>query len=96
MVAGGIAHGATPVGNLGDITPSQLRALTPEHIQAMRWEKELDEKNRYLTDEELDAMFPPEGYKILETPADYVPVRTPARKYQTTPGPGGMKTILLL
>lgn len=34
-------------------------------VQAHVWrmEKEIDDKNRPLTDEELDALFPP-GYKV--------------------------------
>lgn len=39
-------------------------SMTPEQLQAWRWEREIDERNRPLTDEELDAMFP-EGYKVL-------------------------------
>lgn len=35
--------------------------MTPELAQQMRWERELDERNRPLTDEDLDAMFPPSG-----------------------------------
>ncbi|CAN0407411.1 unnamed protein product, partial [Hapterophycus canaliculatus] len=35
--------------------------MTPELAQQMRWERELDERNRPLTDEDLDAMFPPAG-----------------------------------
>ena len=38
--------------------------MTPEQIEAFRWEKEIDERNRPLTDEELDAMFPFDGYKV--------------------------------
>jgi splicing factor 3B subunit 1 len=41
----------------------QFVPQTPEQIQAQRWEREIDERNRPLTDEELDAMFPP-GYKV--------------------------------
>lgn len=37
-------------------------------MQAMRWEREVQERNRPLADEELDAMLPSEGYKILEPP----------------------------
>ena len=46
-------------------TPSaaQLAQMTPEQMQAFRWEREIDERNRPLMDEELDAMFPP-GYKV--------------------------------
>lgn len=39
-----------------------LMSMTPEQLQAWRWEREIDERNRPLTDDELDAMFP-EGYK---------------------------------
>ena len=38
--------------------------MTPEQVQAWRWEKELDERNRPLSDEELDALFPQDGYKV--------------------------------
>ena len=31
--------------------------MTPELAQRMRWEREVDERNRPLTDEELDAMI---------------------------------------
>ncbi|CAF3330019.1 unnamed protein product [Rotaria sp. Silwood1] len=80
---------ATPVGtraiNLQTPTPSQVQ-MTPEQMQAYRWEREIDERNRPLSDEELDAMFPP-GYKILPPPASYIPIRTPARKLTATPTP---------
>ncbi|XP_072037887.1 splicing factor 3B subunit 1-like isoform X2 [Amphiura filiformis] len=86
--------GKTPVGPsaMGMVTPSStaLRIMTPEQLQAWRWEKEIDERNRPWSDEELDAMFP-EGYKVLQPPAGYVPIRTPARKLTATPTPmGGM------
>lgn len=63
-----------------------LLSMTPEQLQAYRWEREIDERNRPLTDDELDAMFPP-GYKVLQPPAGYVPIRTPARKLTATPTP---------
>jgi len=82
--------GVTPVGNkaMGMATPSpaQMMQMTPEQMQAFRWEREIDERNRPLSDEELDAMFPP-GYKILQPPAGYIPIRTPARKLTATPTP---------
>jgi splicing factor 3B subunit 1 len=40
---------------------------------------------RALTDEELDAILPNEGYVVLEPPAGYVPLRTPSRKLEATP-----------
>jgi len=42
--------------------------MTPEQLQAYRWEREIDERNRPLTDDELEALFP-SGYKILQPPA---------------------------
>ncbi|KAL5981994.1 Splicing factor 3B subunit 1 [Asimina triloba] len=86
--------GVTPVGGIDLATPTpgaiNLRgALTPEQYNLLRWEKDIEERNRPLTDEELDAMFPQEGYKILDPPASYVPIRTPARKLLATPTPLG-------
>ena len=68
----------------------QLASMTPEQMQAWRWERELDERNRPLSDEDLNALFPQEGYKILKPPASYQPIRTPARKLTATPTPMGM------
>ncbi|CAN4110704.1 unnamed protein product [Withania somnifera] len=68
--------GVTPVGVLELATPTpdaiNLRGpLTPEQYNLMRWEKDIEERNQPVTDEELDAMFPQEGYKILDPPASY-------------------------
>ena len=61
---------ATPAGalamGLATPTPMAAGAMTPEQMQSWRWERELDERNRPLTDEELDALFPQEGYKVEE------------------------------
>lgn len=61
---------ATPAGTMAMQlqTPStaQLGSMTPEQMQAWRWERELDERNRPLSDEELDALFPQEGYKVRQ------------------------------
>ncbi|OMO63584.1 Armadillo-like helical [Corchorus olitorius] len=87
-----LTPGVTPFGgtNLQTPTPSNFRGpMTPEQYNLLRWEKDIDERNRPLTDEELDAMFPQEGYKILDPPASYVPIRTPARKLLATPTPIG-------
>jgi len=60
--------GKTPMGPgaMGMFTPSPgqlFSSMTPEQLQAYRWEREIDERNRPLTDDELDALFPP-GYKV--------------------------------
>ncbi|XP_050264513.1 uncharacterized protein LOC126708689 [Quercus robur] len=89
-----VTPGVTPVGGLDLATPTpgaiNLRgAITPEQYNLLRWEKDIEDRNRPLTDEELDAMFPQDGYKILDPPASYVPIRTPARKLLATPTPMG-------
>jgi len=82
--------GVTPIGNkamqMATPTPGHLMAMTPEQMQAYNWQKEIDNRNRPLTDDDLDSMFP-EGYKVLQPPAGYVPIRTPARKLIATPTP---------
>ncbi|KRZ79897.1 Splicing factor 3B subunit 1, partial [Trichinella papuae] len=89
---GGITpSGVTPIGTLamGLATPTPghaFTAMTPEQLQAFRWEREIDERNRPLSDDELEALFPP-GYKILPPPVGYIPIRTPARKLTATPTP---------
>eukprot|EP01101_Sappina_pedata_P005916 TRINITY_DN2821_c0_g1_i1.p1 TRINITY_DN2821_c0_g1~~TRINITY_DN2821_c0_g1_i1.p1 ORF type:complete len:1165 (+),score=432.75 TRINITY_DN2821_c0_g1_i1:32-3496(+) len=83
----GFDGGVTPFG--AGMTPSHNPniPMTPEQVHAMRWEREIDERNRELTDEELNEMFPKDGYAIVTPPASYVPIRTPARKLMSTPSP---------
>ena len=100
-LGGMMTPGATPVGPLDAQTPAAggmlgplgaagpAGSMTPEQIQQMRWEGEIEERNRPLTDDDLDGMFPPQGYKIIKPPDNYVPIRTPARKLMATPTPGG-------
>lgn len=47
-----------------------------------RWAKELEIRNRYLSDEELDSLLPSEGYKIVDPPSSYIP---PPTKIMSTP-----------
>jgi splicing factor 3B subunit 1 len=49
-----------------------MALMTPEQVQALRVQTEMDERNRPLTDEDLDAMFPQDGYKILDPPSTCV------------------------
>ena len=44
-------------------TPGHVMSMTPEQMQAWTWQREIDERNRPLSDDELDAMFP-SGYKV--------------------------------
>lgn len=40
-----------------------------------------------MSDSELDDIFPANGYKVLDPPPSYVPIRTPQRKLLSTPTP---------
>ncbi|KAJ4290122.1 U2 snRNP component prp10 [Collariella sp. IMI 366227] len=79
------APSATPVGNVGLATPMHPSqgAVLPTAFGT--------DSGRYmpLSDEELDAMLPgaEQGYKILEPPPGYAPVRAPAHKLQAPPTP---------
>ena len=44
---------------------SQLIPQTPEQMQAQRWEREIDDRNRPMTEDDLDALFPA-GYKVIK------------------------------
>jgi splicing factor 3B subunit 1 len=89
-----LSTGPTPAGamamQMATPTPGHLGTMTPEQLQAYRWEQEIDFRNRPLSDEELDSMLPTEGYKVLDPPANYHPIRTPVRKLTATPTPVGM------
>ena len=87
--------GVTPAGAVAMkmATPSTAQvggSVTPEQMQAWRWERKLDERNRPLADDDLDVVFPQEGYEILKPPAGYQPIRIPACKLMATPTPMGM------
>ncbi|XP_048334089.2 uncharacterized protein LOC125423547 [Ziziphus jujuba] len=82
----------TPQGGVELATPMPGAINLSEHHNfnlLMRWERDIEDRNRPLTDEDLDAMLPTgdEGYKILDPPVSYVPIRTPARKLLATPTP---------
>ncbi|KKZ63499.1 hypothetical protein EMCG_02230 [[Emmonsia] crescens] len=77
---------ATPVGNEGLATPMHpSQAAAP--VTPLAFGTDISSRNAPLSDEELDLMLPSEGYKILEPPPGYAPIRTPARKLTSTPAP---------
>ncbi|EDN08121.1 U2 snRNP component HSH155 [Histoplasma mississippiense (nom. inval.)] len=77
---------ATPVGNEGLATPIHpSQAAAP--VAPLTFGTDISSRNAPLSDEELDLMLPSEGYKILEPPPGYAPIRTPARKLMSTPAP---------
>lgn len=79
---------ATPVGNQGLATPmhpSQAGAATP----AVGFGADVPGQVVGWSDEELDIMLPGEadGYKVLDPPPGYEPIRTQARRLTATPAP---------
>jgi splicing factor 3B subunit 1 len=59
--------------------------MTPDVAKRLRYEQEIQIRNKPWSDEELDAMLPPTGYKIMEPPPGYVPNRTQQSKLLSTP-----------
>ena len=42
-------------------------------------------RSRYMSDAELDALLPSTGYRIVDPPPDYAPIRTGAHKLMDVP-----------
>ncbi len=79
---------ATPVaGSLAAAMMTPTGALSGEALQAARLEREIEARNRPLSDADLDELLPKKGYKVVEAPAGYVPVRSDAAKLLATPTP---------
>ena len=68
----------------GQETPPALISAQAQFIQN-RLDREMAERNKPWTDEDLNAVLPLDGYKILDPPEDYKPVRTAAHKLTGTP-----------
>uniref|UniRef100_J3LCV6 Splicing factor 3B subunit 1 domain-containing protein n=1 Tax=Oryza brachyantha TaxID=4533 RepID=J3LCV6_ORYBR len=88
---GDTTPGPTPLDAASLATPPPCRIApgpaTPEQYQLLRRERDIEERNTPLADDQLDTILPQQGYKILQPPASYRPVRTPARKLLATPTP---------
>ena len=81
----------TPADFLQGITATPSTPTTPDQIQNMRIQHDIYERNKPLTDPELDDILPSVGFRILDTPKDYEPIRTPARLWGPSPTPGPME-----
>lgn len=78
-----LAMNSTPVSaGLAAHTP-----LTAELANQLRWEQQIERRNRPMTDAELDELLPKTGFKVVPMPTSYKPIRTPARKLLATPTP---------
>lgn len=61
---------------------------TPDQIQSLRIQYDIYERNRQMTDLELNQILPTNGYRICDPPKNYEPMRTPARLWGPSPTPG--------
>ena len=82
---------ATPVGQAGLATPMHPSQSAPV-MMPTTFGTDISSRNAAISDEELDLMLPSEGYKILDPPPGYAPIRTAARKAMATPAPVGSST----
>ena len=66
----------------GENAGASMPLMTPELYQQIKIDREIAYRNRPLSDAELDAMLPgtSDGYRVVNPPAGYDPIRTPARK----------------
>lgn len=80
------AAGETPKRSRWDQTPVASNGgdvpMTPIIMNAPGFMQE-DKHNRYLTDEELDAVLPTSGYSIVTPPPGYAPMVAPRRLMAT-------------
>jgi splicing factor 3B subunit 1 len=89
-----VGPGETPKRSRWDQTPASAAPdapMVPIIMNAPGFMQE-DKHNRYLTDEELDAVLPATGYAIVTPPPGYAPMVAP-RKLMATPisEPGGFQ-----
>lgn len=74
----------TPVGGVSTATPALGSILaTPTAATPVSALTQEEVRNRYLSDAELDAILPSEGYVIVEPPPGYAPARS--HKLSATP-----------
>lgn len=81
---------STPAPASAAQVPGATPSLSADLTKALKFEQEMEVRNRPWTDAALDAILPEEGYAILPPPASYKPLRTPSRKLLATPTPMGM------
>ena len=66
--------GGVPRRAFGSALDASQKSVTDEERPVAK-RVEVDPRNRYVSDEELDEILPKEGYEILRAPEDYKPVR---------------------
>jgi splicing factor 3B subunit 1 len=79
------AYGVTPTpqGMFNMATPSPgilhsgmtpLGSITPDRFNLIKLDKEMEERNKPLTDEYLDSLLNIEGYELIKAPENYQPL----------------------
>jgi len=82
-----VLYGATPLATPGlnamdtPISHDMIKRMTPQQLKNYRIEQEMGERNKPLTDEDLDNMLPQEGYEIVLPPKGYVPLFSTQRNW---------------
>ena len=85
LVGGGSGGGGA--GFVGGSNGMGMGMMTPDLAMQSRVEREMLQRNRPMSDDDLNRWLPEEGYVIVPPPTSYVPLRTPARKLLATPTP---------
>jgi len=76
LIVGGGGGGAPTTAYAGAPPPGATPlTLTAEQYASLKADRALEERNRPLSDGDLDAMLPAAGYEILTPPPDYAPAR---------------------
>jgi splicing factor 3B subunit 1 len=70
-----------------------LGNLTPDRLNLYKYDKEIEERNKQYSDEELDQLLPKDGYEVIKPPENYKPSSTPTRKLLSTPTPYGQTPL---
>ncbi len=79
--------GMTPLANLDNISGfNDMSNITMESIDLIQPDSEMVERNRLMTDEEIDKLLDVKGYELIRPPANYQPkLRKPSLAQQQTP-----------
>ena len=88
---------ATPMNMTSSQWQAHLASMTPEQLHALRADADLAERNRPLSDEDLDKMLPgeKEGFRVVRPPDGYQPAVRTERQMLMTPGPLGQEGFFI-
>lgn len=85
--------GVTPGSTLGMGLMTPTPGMTPEQLTQLMAHNEIAERNKPFSDEDLDEIFPKNGYMIVPIPEGYNPPVTPSRAAIATPTPYGQTPL---